>query len=85
MTELDEILNDIEHRLSAMQKEQWDRYFNGHWGSAEAFLGLSREEEFSRRMMQLIEAKYAIADIIVKYKIEENNEASSSSSSGGRA
>ena len=54
-----------------MQKEQWDRYFNGHWGSAEAFLGLSREEEFSRRMMQLIEAKYAIADIIVKDKIRE--------------
>lgn len=71
MTELEEILNDIEHRLSAMQKEQWDRYFNGHWGSAEAFLGLSREEEFSRRMMQLIEAKYAIADIIVKDKIRE--------------
>jgi len=73
MTELEEILNDIEHRLSAMQKEQWDRYFifKEKARSAVEFLQLSREEEFSRRMMQLIEAKYAIADIIVKDKIRE--------------
>lgn len=64
MTELDEVLDDINARISSMTIAQMDRYWAGGRGPMEIFLGLPREEEMSRRCKQLIDAKIAIEHIL---------------------
>jgi hypothetical protein len=66
-TELEEVLQDVNARISSMTTSQMDRYFRqpaATRGTIEQFITLPREEELSRRCMQLIDAKIAIEHIL---------------------
>lgn len=64
MVELEEVRDDIQYRIKKLEKEQMDR-FNKSVLNAPAFLSLDREEEFTRRILQLIKALEAIEQILL--------------------
>lgn len=64
MTELEEVHADVKQRIESMMQDQYARYFNSGRGDIMTFLCLPREEEYTKRMSQLVEAMYAIEHIL---------------------
>ena len=63
MTELEEVLLDIEQRIQKMSGEQMDRYSKSGQ-QVGFFLSSDREEAWTKRIQMLIDAKIAIAHIL---------------------
>lgn len=63
MTELEEFYMAIQLKIAQLEREQADRWAKSIL-TVSAFLSLDREEEWTMRMKQLIDAKEAIEIIL---------------------
>lgn len=74
MSEIDDLLEDIDNRIKDLMTKQFERYFSSKWNrDIETFLRMPREEAVAHRITDLVMVKVFIENVVLGGENESGN------------